>query len=282
MTQTEKQAIAASLKNYCEQKGSQNKAARSMDISSATVSKVLASDWDTISDDMWRSIAAKVGHDGTQWQIVKTSAYERMTFLLTEAQRDSLVLGVTGFAGCGKTEAVKNYSQVHRSVYHLCCSEYWTMRTFITKLLKSLGMSQTGGTTSDQMDAIVERLQETDTPLIVLDEADKLKDPVLYFFISLYNQLEGQCGIVLCATDYLQKRIERGLRFGRKGYEEIHSRIGRRFVKLQVINEADIAAVCKANGVDDSQTIRNIIADADSDLRRVKRAVWAAKKGGKA
>ena len=259
MTQTEKQAIAASLKNYCEQKGSQNKAARSMDISSATVSKVLASDWDTISDDMWRSIAAKVGHDGTQWQIVKTSAYERMTFLLTEAQRDSLVLGVTGFAGCGKTEAVKNYAQG-----------------------KSLGMSQTGGTTSDQMDAIVERLQETDTPLIVLDEADKLKDPVLYFFISLYNQLEGQCGIVLCATDYLQKRIERGLRFGRKGYEEIHSRIGRRFVKLQVINEADIAAVCKANGVDDSQTIRNIIADADSDLRRVKRAVWAAKKGGKA
>jgi hypothetical protein len=53
-------------------------------------------------------------------------------------------------------------------------------------------------------------------------------------------------------------------------------------VKLQVINEADIAAVCKANGVEDSQTINRIIADADSDLRRVKRAVWAAKKGGKA
>jgi hypothetical protein len=38
--------------------------------------------------------------------------------------------------------------------------------------------------------------------------------------------------------------------------------------------------VCKANGVTDSQTIKNIVADADSDLRRVKRAVWAAKKGG--
>ena len=260
MTNNEKQAIAARLKNYCDQKGSQNKAAKSLGISSATVSKVLANDWETISDDMWRT-------------------YDRMTFLLTQAQEESLVLGVIGFAGCGKTEAIKNYTAGHRDVYHLCCSEYWTMRTFIGKLSKCLGMD-IAGSTSEQMEAIVERLQAVDTPLIVLDEADKLKDPVLYFFISLYNQLEGQCGIMLCATDYLQKRIERGLRFGRKGYEEIHSRIGRRFIKLDVINEGDIVAVCKANGVTDSQTIKNIVADADSDLRRVKRAVWAAKKGG--
>ena len=281
MTQQEKQAIAASLKNYCTQKGSQNKAAKSLGVSTATVSKVLAGDWDTISDDMWRSIAARTGHDGTQWQIVRTSAYERMTFLLENAQQDSLVLAVTGFAGCGKTEAIKNYAQSHRAVYHLCCSEYWTMRTFIGKLSKCLGMN-VAGTTSDQMEAMVERLQQTDTPLIVLDEADKLKDPVLYFFISLYNQLEGQCGIMLTATDYLQKRVERGLRFGRKGYEEIFSRMGRRFIKLDVINEADIVAVCKANGVTDSAAIKHIVEDADSDLRRVKRAVWAAKKGGNA
>ena len=279
MTNNEKQAIAARLKNYCDQKGSQNKAAKSLGISSATVSKVLANDWETISDDMWRSIAARTGHDATQWAIVRTSAYDRMTFLLTQAQEESLVLGVTGLAGCGKTEAIKNYTAGHRDVYHLCCSEYWTMRTFIGKLSKCLGMD-IAGSTSEQMEAIVERLQAVDTPLIVLDEADKLKDPVLYFFISLYNQLEGQCGIMLCATDYLQKRIERGLRFGRKGYEEIHSRIGRRFIKLDVINEGDIVAVCKANGVTDNQTIKNIVADADSDLRRVKRAVWAAKKGG--
>lgn len=279
MTTNERQAIAVRLKNYCDQKGSQNKAAKSLGISSATVSKVLAGEWETISDDMWRSIAARTGHDATQWAIVRTSAYDRMTFLLTQAQEESLVLGVIGFAGCGKTEAIKNYTAGHRDVYHLCCSEYWTMRTFIGKLSKCLGMDM-GGSTSDQMEAIVERLQSIDTPLIVLDEADKLKDPVLYFFISLYNQLEGQCGIMLCATDYLQKRIERGLRFGRKGYEEIHSRIGRRFIKLDVINEGDIVAVCKANGVTDSQTIKNIVADADSDLRRVKRAVWAAKKGG--
>ena len=41
-----------------------------------------------------------------------------------------------------------------------------------------------------------------------VDEADKLSDQVLYFFITL-NKLEDHCGIVLMATDYLQKKITR-------------------------------------------------------------------------
>ena len=53
MQKDEKQQIAARLKDYCAQKGSQNKAANSMNgVSAATVSKVLAGDWDTISDEM--------------------------------------------------------------------------------------------------------------------------------------------------------------------------------------------------------------------------------------
>ena len=55
MTNDEKVKIAEHLKSFCAQKGSQNKAAKSMGISSATLSKVLNNDWDTISDDMWRS-----------------------------------------------------------------------------------------------------------------------------------------------------------------------------------------------------------------------------------
>ena len=60
MQKDEKQQIAARLKDYCVQKGSQNKAANSMNgVSSATISKVLSGDWDTISDEMWRTIAPR-------------------------------------------------------------------------------------------------------------------------------------------------------------------------------------------------------------------------------
>lgn len=281
MTNEQKQQISEQLRAYVEQKGSGNKAAASMNgVSSATVSKVLSGKWDTISDDMWRSIAAQCGHKAEGWQLVETRAYKAMTFTLENAQRDSLVMAVIGEAGSGKTEAIKNYAAGGRNVYHLVCSEYWNRRTFMAKVLQSMGEIYSGTTVADMMDAIVDTLKRKESPLIVLDEADKLSDQVLYFFISLYNQLEGRCGIIMTATRYLRARIEKGLRLNRKGYAEIYSRIGRKFVELPLHNSEDVAAVCSANGVTDPKTINSIIDEADGDLRRVKRSVWAKMKGG--
>ena len=281
MTNEQKQQICEQLRAYVEQKGSGNKAAASMNgVSSATVSKVLSGKWDTISDDMWRSIAAQCGHKAEGWQLVETRAYKAMTFTLENAQRDSLVMAVIGEAGSGKTEAIKNYAAGGRNVYHLVCSEYWNRRTFMAKVLQSMGEIYSGTTVADMMDAIVDTLKRKESPLIVLDEADKLSDQVLYFFISLYNQLEGRCGIIMTATRYLRARIEKGLRLNRKGYAEIYSRIGRKFVELPLPDSEDIAAVCVANGVRDTKAINKIVDEADGDLRRVKRSVWAMLKGG--
>ncbi len=282
MTQEQKTQIADQLRAYCAQKGSQNKAANSLNgVSSATISKVLSGSWETIADDMWRSIAAQTGTtEAKGWQVVKTRAYSTMTFTLESAQRDSLVAAVIGEAGSGKTEAIKTYTAQGRNVYHMVCSEYWNRRTFMQKLLRNMGTTIGGTTVSDMMDNIVDTLKRKDAPLIVLDEADKLSDQVLYFFISLYNQLEGQCGIILTATGYLKARVEKGLRLNRKGYAEIYSRIGRKFVELPLLNSKDIAGVCVANGVSDAKTINSIVDGCDGDLRRVKRSAWAVLKGG--
>lgn len=282
MTQEQKQQICDQLRAYVEQKGSGNKAANSLNgVSSATISKVLTGKWETIADDMWRSIAAQTGSaEAKGWQLVPTRAYKAMTFALENAQRDSLVMAVIGEAGSGKTEAIKNYTAGGRNVYHLVCSEYWNRRTFMAKVLQSMGVTYSGNTVADMMETIVDTLKRKEQPLIVLDEADKLSDQVLYFFISLYNQLEDHCGIIMTATKYLRARIEKGLRLNRKGYAEIFSRIGRKFVELPLLNSEDVAAVCVANGVSEAKTINGIVDEADGDLRRVKRSVWAKVKGG--
>ncbi|TGG40520.1 AAA family ATPase [Duncaniella freteri] len=282
MTQEQKQQICDQLRAYVEQKGSGNKAANSLNgVSSATISKVLTGKWETIADEMWRSIASQTGSAETKgWQVVKTRAYEAMTFALENAQRDSLVMAVIGEAGSGKTEAIKNYTAEGRNVYHLVCSEYWNRRTFMAKVLQSMGVTYSGNTVADMMETIVDTLKRKEQPLIVLDEADKLSDQVLYFFISLYNQLEDHCGIIMTATKYLRVRIEKGLRLNRKGYAEIFSRIGRKFVELPLLNSEDVAAVCVANGVSEAKAINGIVDEAEGDLRRVKRSVWAKVKGG--
>ena len=278
MQAKEKEQIRTALQAFCERKGSQNKAATALKgVSSATVSQVLNGNWDLITDEMWRNIASQIGYDRQTWNIVETRGYKRMTDLLGDAQANSLVLAVTGDAGCGKSEAVKRYEASHKNVYHLCCSEFWNRKHFMTELLRKMSVEHSGYTVAEMMEEIVSVLKKQDTPLIVLDEADKLSDQVLYFFISLYNALEDHCGIILCATQYLEKRIKRGIRQERKGYREIYSRFGKRFIPLQVVNADDIRLVCLANGIEDESDIESVINDSDNDLRRVKRRIHGLK-----
>lgn len=274
-----KEEIVAQLRSYVERKGSQKKAANSLDgVSSATINKMLnGTDWESISEEMWRSVAQQTRTKSEGWQLADTSVHREMTMLLGRAQQDALVAGVIGAAGSGKTETCREYADEHRNVYHIICGEHWNRRTFVAKVLKAMGVNIAGYTINDMMEEVVDTLSRADNPLLILDEADKMSDQVLYFFITLYNQLEGRCGIVLCGTQYLKARIIRGVRLGKKGFEEILSRLGRRFFELAEIGDEDIALVCVANGIESDAKIRKISRESESDLRRVKRSVWAAK-----
>lgn len=278
MKQEEKQAIADKLRGYVESKDSQNAAAKSLrGVSAATVSQILNGKWDLIADDMWRTVANQIGYDPRRWAVIETEGYSRMTRVLTDAQQHSLVMAVVGDAGCGKSQAIKAYAAEHRNVIALSCSEYWNRKEFLGEMLQSLGVEAGGNTVAEMVREAIRQLKRRDGVLIVLDEADKLSDQVLHFFITIYNKLEDTVGIVLCATQYLKKRIERGVVNNRKGYKEIYSRIGRKFVPMPVVNRGDIKAVCIANGVNDRREIERIVDDADNDLRRVKRLVCALK-----
>lgn len=278
MKQTEKEAIAAKLRAYVDSKESQNAAAKSLrGVSAATVSQMLNGNWELISDDMWRTVANQTGYDPRQWSVVETEGYARMTQVLSDAQQHSLVMAVVGDAGCGKSQAIKVYAEQHRGVIALSCSEYWNRKEFLSELLQSLGTEPGGSTVADMVREAIRQLKRREGVLIILDEADKLSDQVLHFFITIYNKLEDTVGIVLCATQYLKKRIERGVVNNRKGYKEIYSRIGRKFIPMPVVNRGDIKGVCLANGLENRKEIERIIDDADNDLRRVKRLVCALK-----
>jgi hypothetical protein len=161
----------------------------------------------------------------------------------------------------------------------LCCSEFWNKKTFVSELLRAMGRTTDGfANVGDMISEAVRRLKMQDTPLVIIDEADKLPDRVLYFFITLYNQLQDGCGIVMFATSYLEKRLRNGIRLNKKGYSEIWSRIGRRCVELRGVTAADIVSICEKNGVSEKKTIDMVIEDSDCDLRRVRRKVYAVRK----
>lgn len=283
MEQKQKQQIKEALAAYMAKYPSRNKAAQSLKgVSAPTISSIMNDNWVNISDDMWRNIAAQVctGVSG-EWQIVATSAHQEMNYVLDDAQRWRNVTWVVGDAGCGKTTAARQYEAEHGEVFYILCSEDMRRGDFIRDIARRIGIRTDGYTLRDNLDAIIAALVQMQHPLLIFDEADKLSERVFHYFIDLYNRLEERCGIVFFSTAYIKRRIKMGLRYDKKGYNEIDSRIGHKFFELEPTSPNDVYAVCAANGLSDKATISGIIREVeecDFDLRRVKKAIHKAKR----
>jgi DNA transposition AAA+ family ATPase len=279
MTHQDKIKTVEALENFIVQKGSQNQVAAGMPgVSAATLSQMRNHKWELIADEMWRKVAKYVGVSASGWNYAETRNSKELMLFFNDSQQFSLVMAVTGKAGAGKSETAKKYEAENKNAFLLSCNEYWDKRWFLRELLAKMGRDHAGLTLPEMMHKAVLLLKSLDSPIIILDEADKLADNVLLFFITLYNELENHCGIVLMATHFLEKRIKRGVAMEKKGYREIYSRVGLRFIELETTSYSDVEKICNANGIEDPATIRAIAKDCDGDVRRVRRLIFSNKR----
>ena len=276
MTNIQKKDIQIALADYCARYGGQNRASKILEgVSVGTISQMVNGNWENISDDMWRKIASQIGLEADKWIAVETQNYTRLMALLQDVQENNLWMAIIGRAGSGKTFACKQYNKEHKDVFYVSCDPDWTKREFFSVLLRKIGKDPEGLTLIQMKQKLVLHMRCQDSPLLILDEADKLSDVVLNSFITLYNDIQYDCGVVMIATEFLSKRFETGVSYNKKGFNELWSRIGRKCVPLKDVSQSDIVKVCEANGVEDSKYIDSIINDCEGDLRRVQRKVHA-------
>lgn len=277
-TEYEKRDIAKDLREYVTHShgGVQNAASRALvNVSQGVISRVLSGDWDSILNRTWMIIKNQVCvEEGREWKMVPTQNFLKVKHHITEAKKNALTFAIIGSAGCGKTEALK-YLQQHDGLILVRCEEGWHRKKFLEKILEAMHDYDSYGTALDMIENVKSNLLEYYRPVIALDEADKLSDTLLYYFITLYNHLEGRVGICLLATSHLRKRIEKGVRLNRKGYSEIYSRLGRRFIELKKIEKTDVQHILTTNGIEDPATQNYIFNDSQNDLRRVKKLALA-------
>lgn len=283
LTKQDKDAIRDALMAYCENFPSRNRASESLQgVSAAVVSQILNTKYESISDDMFSRIAAQIGFSFEHWTICESENFRLATYVLADAQMYKNVTWMVGDAGCGKTTAAIEVRRTHRNVFYILCSEDMKRSDFVREIAKQVG-APTDSTSNlrDMLDYALGMIGFLQNPLLIFDEGDKLTDCVLNYFISIYNRLEGRAGIVFMSTDYIKRRVDNGLRYNKKGYKEINSRIGRKFFDLNATSRNDVYAICQANGLTGEAEIRRVLKDAetsDNDLRRVKRVIHAQKR----
>jgi DNA transposition AAA+ family ATPase len=277
MKEERKQEIRDALERFCMRYGSQKKATAALkDISEGTISTILNGRFDKIGDDMWSRLEAQVMPATADYSLADTSARLNLLGYFRKMKEDSSMMWITGPAGVGKSTAAREFVSKGQNAFMLTCATDMVRSDFMQGLSAAVGLDNTGLNVRETLYAIIRHLVTLERPLLIFDEADKLRDDVLMYFITIYNELEDRCGIVFLSTDSIKRRMEIGVSYNKLGYNELYSRICRRFVPVKPATRQEVIAICRANGIEDRKAIHDVLAEADDaqyDLRRVKRSI---------
>ena len=275
LTTSDKEEIIALMKDAITQLGTATSFANKYDISSATVSQMLANKYAAEGDDMWLKIATHLGWRKDGWQLAQGVTNTNMVQqVLQDAKSKSMFIAIAERAGSSKSAGITAFlSQVNQAhVFHLICRP-WNTREFLVALRICLGLPLVRGTVSvnDMIDQIVNHLTKRQgKPLIILDQANSLKPSVLSILIYLYNALEDRIGCVMVGTENLEKNMIAGVRNKWNGYDELADRFGRTFVHLFGYTAGDLKRICNANGITDEATITKIWLECEHEPRIIE------------
>lgn len=270
MKTSQKQIIQHELKRLSEM-SSQNRVAVKVGISTAACSQIIAGNWMYIGSKTFRSIEAKLRID-TNWRSVPTKNYEGLMSLLSAAQEKGLAMGISYDAGAGKSHTYRAYARQNPNVILIEAANFWTKKEYVRRLLLEVG-AKVGGTISELVTRFVKRVNELHAPLIIIDQFDKLRDPSMDLFMDMYNETHHKCGFILSGVGALEKKVLAGVLAKKMGYDELYSRIGRKFIKLDPLTRRDVRLICFENGLEDEDKIVEIFNTCQGDIRRVRRSV---------
>jgi DNA transposition AAA+ family ATPase len=268
MTSVQKTEIAELLEKYVASFDSQAKAVASLkDVSEATVIQMRKSNWGSISDAMWRSVAKQIGYQ-KKTSLVETMVFDTCILYYGLAKDEGATFALLGHSGCGKTHAGQWFSKSAKNAYYIECAGYWNKRYFLLEMIQAMGKDFTGNV-YEMMEYIITELRRQDNPVFILDEIDKLAEPVLLFFITLYNKLNGLCGFVWQSTHAMQTVMNK--RAKKIGYSELKTRISS-FVELHKLSREEIKELCTAKGITSEEDIDKAYSECENgNIRRIDR-----------
>lgn len=308
LTTEHKQAIASKIEEKKEALGTYSAVATFCNVSESVISQMKAGTYTTKNEAAWMEVGMKLGWKPDyatgkkEWVVVETSDYKSINKLVNDAKSQSLFMGISDIAGSGKSAPLKDIAEKNNGngVYYINCMD-WGKREFLESLCQLLGIDIARGykTPNKLLELVIDFFQRRNLqqPLLIIDEADKLKDAAKRIFIPLYNRCEDTLGVVIAGSEHLEQEIKKGVKYRKKGFDEIDSRFGRRYIKLMGNTIGDVTKICTANGVADKATITSFFEECapirkiikiegkdvpirvTHDLRRLKRLIRKAQLG---
>lgn len=228
---------------------SQNELAKKLGVSAAQLINIRTPDnWNLVSENMWQKASIFFSLN-TDWKIIETKNYQRLTLTCNDAKKYSRFLAVTGRSGYGKTTALKAYARNTKNVFYILAKDILSRKGLLKAIAKVLSVEQQGNVET-LLENIVSKIHSIENPLLIIDDAGKINDGNYRMIQLLYDETEGKTGIVIAGTPFLKEYITKMVFKGKYGFDELNRRI-EYWTILEEPSKKEVQAIATNNGIED-------------------------------
>ncbi len=233
---------------------SQNKLAEQIGISAATLISVRRGEWENISESMLQKLRGHLRIN--DWKIYETTNLKAITELCRDASENKKFMGLAGFTGAGKSTALRKYATKNPNTWYILGTTIMTQRTFLTAILRSMGISE-GQAIQDKMSIIIREMNNNTDSLLIIDDAGKLTDNILRLIQIIYDETEDNAGIIIAGTELLYEYISKGAITGKRGFRELMRRVAY-WQPVYKPAKSEVAYICNEYGIKDARAVSYI------------------------
>ena len=222
---------------------SQEALAQRLGTSDTQLSNIVNEKWRTEkypTDKTWLKIAANISgtgsgeavtneaaaSGGSPWRNIGTKTWTAVHDVCASAQKYSELKCVSAPTGAGKTTALKaavNPTK-YQSRYYLFCTQLHTPMAFLRALAKALGLETHKKYKVELYESIINRVNSSQQPLIILDDVSKLPIGTFPLLQTLYDATEGNCGWVWAGLDSLREFMAKKAKDDKPSFRELKRR----------------------------------------------------------
>lgn len=253
---TDKIEIKNAIAKYCTEKGISRKGlSTQIGISNATISNIENDKWDNIDDGMWIKIRNYIRPSNAS-QLFTTIDYQTAYNLCQSAKYHHLMAGLIADTGMGKTTALRAFAR-QENVFYIYYDANMRPNHFYHELGKQLGYDY-DSTMYNMVNRACEVLNSLQDPLIIIDEAGKLTDPMLLSLHALRDKTLQNCGIVFGGMPYFKNNLIKKTNKQKVGISEFLRRV-QIWNELDGLRRDEIEYICEQNGITDKADLKRFM-----------------------
>lgn len=271
--------------------GSYREVAKKCGINVGALSTIVAGKYGANEAKMLQKIAHALDYKESNWTLVPgIGNYQTLKDVWEDAKEESMWFAVSNKAGSGKTATMEDlFNKDETGSVIFIQAEEWSGRQFLLKVIeKTLGEKEGGvaySTTGKGYKSVTQLMEivanyfndmSLTRPVLLIDEADKLKPSAIRTLIPLFNRTEDRMGLILSGTENLEKEIKQGVRSNKKGYDELESRFGRTYIHLNGLVMSEVFLICQQNGINNKE----VQATIWGELEKVKKPTMVKTQSG--